>query len=59
MHAMRTGVHTMLGNSPGNLVFNRYMFLNIPLIANWHANDNHIQENNKQRIQIHPKPTGR
>jgi hypothetical protein len=37
MHAMRAGVHTTLGSSPGNLVFNRDMFLNIPLIANWHA----------------------
>jgi hypothetical protein len=33
MHAMHTGVHTMLGSSPGSLVFNRDMFLNIPLIA--------------------------
>jgi hypothetical protein len=34
MHAMRTGVHTTLGSSPaGSLVFNRDMFLNIPLIA--------------------------
>jgi hypothetical protein len=37
MHAMRAGVHTTLGSSPGNLVFNRDMFLNIPLIANWHV----------------------
>ncbi len=37
MHAMRVGMHTTLGSSPGNLVFNRDMFLNIPLIANWHA----------------------
>jgi hypothetical protein len=37
MHAMRAGVHSTLGSSPGNLVFNRDMFLNIPLIANWHA----------------------
>ena len=35
-HAMRTGVHTTLGSSPGSLVFNRDMFLNIPLVANWH-----------------------
>jgi hypothetical protein len=32
-----TGIHTTLGSSPGNLVFNRDMFLNIPLIADWHA----------------------
>ncbi len=31
MHAMRAGVHTTLGSSPGNLVSNRDMFLNIPL----------------------------
>jgi hypothetical protein len=34
MHTMRAGIHTTLGKSPGNLVFNRDMFLNIPLIAN-------------------------
>jgi len=37
MHAMRVGVHSTMGSSPGNLVFNRDMFLNIPLIADWHA----------------------
>ncbi len=38
MHAMRAGIHSTLGSSPGSLVFNnRDMFLNIPLIANWHA----------------------
>jgi hypothetical protein len=37
MHTMRAGVHSTLGSSPGNLVFNRDMFLNIPLIADWHA----------------------
>jgi len=36
-HAMRAGVHTTLGSSPGSLVLNRDMFLNIQLIANWHA----------------------
>jgi hypothetical protein len=35
MHAMQAGVHSTLGSSPGNLVFNRDMFLNIPLIADW------------------------
>ena len=58
MHAMRTGVHTALGSSPGSLVFHRDMFLNIPLIADWHAitqkrehlvNENLIRENNKRR----------
>ncbi len=37
MHGMRAGVHSTLGSSPGNLKFNRDMFLNIPLIADWHA----------------------
>ena len=60
MHAMRTGVHTTtLGSSPGNLVFNRDMFLNIPLIADWHAiiqkrehlvNENLIRENNSRSV---------
>jgi hypothetical protein len=26
MHAMRVGIHTTLGSSPGNLVFNRDIF---------------------------------
>ncbi len=37
MHAMRAGAHSTLGSSPGSSVFNRDMFLNIPLIADWHA----------------------
>ncbi len=37
MHAMRVGIHTTLDRSPGSLVFNIDMFLNIPLIADWHA----------------------
>jgi hypothetical protein len=58
MHAMRTGAHTSLDSSPGNLVFNRAMFLNIPLIANWHAitqrrehlmHENLMRENQKRR----------
>jgi hypothetical protein len=58
MHAMRAGIHLTLGSSPGSLVFNREMFLNIPLIADWHAitqktehliHQNLIQENQKRR----------
>ena len=58
MHAMCAGTHSMLRNSPGNLVFNRDMFLNIPLIADWHAvtkqrehlvNENLMRENKKRR----------
>jgi hypothetical protein len=30
MHAMRAVIHSTLGSSPGSLVFNRDMFLNIP-----------------------------
>ncbi len=37
MHAMRTNVATTLDGSPGSLVFNRDMFYNVPLIADWHA----------------------
>ncbi len=37
MHAMSAGVHTTLGSSPGSLVFNRDMFLNVPLFADWCA----------------------
>ena len=58
MHAMRAGIHSTLGSSPGSLTFNRDMFLNIPLIADWHAitqrrehliNENLIRENQKRR----------
>ncbi len=58
MHAMQAGVHSTLGSTPGNLVFNRDMFLNIPLIADRHAitqrqehhiHENLIRENQKRR----------
>jgi hypothetical protein len=58
MHAMRAGIHLTLGSSPSSLVFNRDMFLNIPLIADWHAitqkrehliHENLIWENQKRR----------
>jgi hypothetical protein len=58
MHAMRAGIHSTLGSSPGNLTYNRDMFLYIPLIADWHAitqrqehsiNENLIRENQKRR----------
>ncbi len=29
LHAMRAGIHTTLGSSPGSLTFNRDMFFNI------------------------------
>jgi hypothetical protein len=56
MHAMRAAIHSTLGSSPGSLTFNRDMFLNIPLIAEWHTinqrqehliNENLIRENQK------------
>jgi hypothetical protein len=55
---MHTGIHATLGSSPGNLVFNRDMFLNIPLIADWHdvtqkhehlINENLMRKNYKQK----------
>ena len=58
MHSMRSSVHTTLGSSPGSLVFNRDMYLNIPLVADWHAittkrehviNSNLMRENKKRR----------
>jgi hypothetical protein len=57
-HTMHTGVHTTLRSSPGKLIFNRDMFLNIALIADWHAitqtrehliNENLMRENRKQK----------
>jgi hypothetical protein len=67
MHAMRAGVHTTLGSSPGNLVFNRDMFLNIPLIANSHAitqrrehliHENLMRENKKEETLTMPPNKG-
>ncbi len=58
MHPMQAGTHSTLGCSPGNLVFNRDMFLNIPSIADWHAimqrrehliHENLMRENQKRR----------
>ncbi len=57
-HAIQTGIHTTLRSSPGNLVFNRDMFLIILLIVDWHAitqkrehliNENLMRENCKQK----------
>jgi len=51
-------VHFTLGSSPDSLVFNRDMFLNTPLIADWHAitqkqehliHENPLCENQKRR----------
>jgi hypothetical protein len=51
-HAMQTGIHTTLGSSPGNLVFNRDMFLNILLIADWHA----ITQKSEHLINVFKHP---
>jgi hypothetical protein len=37
MHAMRAAIYSTLGSSPVSLTFNRDIFLNIPLIADWHT----------------------
>ena len=34
-HALRCSMHTTLGASPGSILFNRDMFLDIPYIADW------------------------
>jgi hypothetical protein len=63
MHAMWAGVHSFLGSSLGNLVFNRDMFCNIPLIADWHTitqrrehliHENLMRENQKRRGYDYP-----
>jgi hypothetical protein len=60
MHTMRAGVHSTLGSSPGNLVFNRDMFLNIPLIADWHAiTQRQVHDNGTVTIQLKPGLTER
>jgi hypothetical protein len=56
MHTMQAGVHSTLGSSPGNLVFNRDMSLNIPLIADWQAitqrQEHLIHENLMKKTKI-------
>ncbi len=37
MHATRAAIYSTLGSSPGSLTFNKDMFLNILLIADWHT----------------------
>jgi hypothetical protein len=49
MHAMQTTAATTLGSMPGALAFAQDMFLNMPLIADWHAIartlEHHVNEN--------------
>jgi hypothetical protein len=63
MHAMRVGLHTTFGSSPGSLVLNRDKFLNIPLIATWNAitqkreyliNENLMQESTRRHFDHAP-----
>ena len=41
MHAIRTNIYSTLKGAPGALVFGRDMFLDVPLIADWQAIQNH------------------
>ncbi len=63
MRIMQARVHSPLGSSPGNLVFNRDMLLNIPMIADWHTiterrehliHENRMRENQKEGATITP-----
>ena len=54
-HALRCAVHTTLGSSPGALVFNRDMFLNIPLMADWqllNKKREHLVNENLRRANL-------
>jgi hypothetical protein len=55
MHAIRAAIHFTLGSSPGSLAFNKDMFLNIPLIADWHTitqrQENLTNENLTRKIK--------
>ncbi len=41
MHTMKAAINSSLGSNLESLTFNRNMFLNIPLIADWYK-DEHI-----------------
>jgi hypothetical protein len=58
VHATRATIHSTLGSSPRSHTFNRDMFLNIPLVADWHTitqrqehliNENLMRQNQKRR----------
>jgi hypothetical protein len=68
MRAMRAAIHSNLGSSPRSLTFNRDMFLNIPLIADWHTitqrrehliNENLIIRENQKCCQYNYAPQQR
>ncbi len=64
MHAMQTTVATTLESTPGALAFAQDMFLNVPLIADWHAIvrtcEHHVNENlqcaNRKQCQFDYAP---
>jgi hypothetical protein len=45
MHALRVNVGSTIGSSPGALVFGWDMFINLPLIADWHLLLRHAANN--------------
>jgi hypothetical protein len=55
MHARRVAIYSTLGSSLGSLIFNRDMFLNIPLIADWHRitqrQEHLINKNHMRKIK--------
>jgi hypothetical protein len=57
MHAMRAAIHSTLGRSPGSCTFNRDMFINIPLIADWRTitqrQEHLINKNVRRESQKH------
>ena len=50
MHYMRVNITTTLKGPPGSLVFGRYMFLDITLIADWKMIQQHRQTLVNERI---------
>ena len=44
MHAMRVTTASTLGSMPGALAFSRDMFLNVPLIVDWHTIAQHCEQ---------------
>ena len=51
MHAMRSNIHGTLKGAPGALVFGRDMFLDVPLIADWQAIQNHRRTIVNERLR--------
>ena len=65
-HALRCSVSATLQTSPGTLIFNRYMIMDIPLIANLetirnsrqHLIDEKLRRRNSKRIHHHYNMVG-